>query len=197
MVERLNAPLPAPPSWNVSLPVPSTLPTMSKVGAIVKMLPGVLPDMSTAVPPVPTIVPESKMLTAPEADTSKPRTAEIIPVLVMPPAKVETLTTASPLVPAEMVPLLVMPPENAEIAWANMPHCIAVIVPLLVIPPENVEIVKAYMPLACADEIVPLLVMPPENVETLLAKAPEKWASIVPLLVKPPAKVEMLKILTP
>ena len=45
--------------------------------------------------------------------------AEILPLLLMPPAKVETAVpkaepapTRMPATPAEMVPLLLMPPEN-------------------------------------------------------------------------------------
>ena len=46
-----------------------------------------------AVPPVPTIAPESKTETAPELVTRMPTGPEIVPELVMPPANVETRAT--------------------------------------------------------------------------------------------------------
>ena len=43
-----------------------------------------------------------------------PAVAEIVPALLMPPEKVETLKMAMPVLPAEIVPELVMPPVKVE-----------------------------------------------------------------------------------
>jgi hypothetical protein len=79
--------------------------------------------------------------------------AEILPLLLIPPAKVETavpkpdlLPTRMPAAPAEMVPLLLMPPEKVEMtadafwdAWppTKMPLALAEIVALLRMPPAK------------------------------------------------------------
>ena len=89
MFERLKAPVPLPPSWNVSAPAPRTLPWMLKPGPSVSVF---VPEANCiAVPPLPMIVPESKMLTLEVPKITIPLAPETVPVLVMPPAKVEML----------------------------------------------------------------------------------------------------------
>jgi hypothetical protein len=63
-----------------------------------------VPELNTLMPPMPRLMPIAPAL--------------IVPVLVMPPRKVETvLSTKMPVIPAVIAPLLVMPPrERGEIA---------------------------------------------------------------------------------
>jgi hypothetical protein len=69
--------------------------------------------------------------------------AEIVPALLIPPAKVVTSLTSMPLAPAAILPLaaLRMPPEKIEVLLTKMPswECPAEIVPLLVMPPAKVS----------------------------------------------------------
>src|ERR1700727_93972 len=71
-------------------------------------------------------------------------TAEIVPELPMPPAKVETTSavdpvtrppTTSPLLPAEIVPELVIPPDTAALPRIRIPASVAVILPAFEMKP--------------------------------------------------------------
>jgi hypothetical protein len=122
--------------------------------------------------------------------------AEIVPLLVMPPAKIEPPSTKIPLpvgtpfltfspllspgktrfrdfippwLPAEIVPLLSMPPANVGTASTRIPPRGATIAPVLVMPPAPTP----------PNEVVPVTAMP---------RAP---AAILPLLVMPPEKVSL------
>ena len=80
--------------------------------------------------------------------TSMPALPEILPLLVMPFEKIETLemTMPMPVLPPAIVPvpLFTMPPEKVE-TFADMnagaEDVAAVILPLLVMPPEKTELV--------------------------------------------------------
>ena len=84
--------------------------------------------------------------------------AEIVPALLIPPAKVVTSLTSMPLAPAAILPLaaLRMPPAKIEVLLTKMPswECPAEIVPLLVMPPAKVVVFVTTMALEPA-EIVP------------------------------------------
>ena len=147
--------------------------------------------------------------------------AAILPplLLTMPPAKIEALSTKTPALecPPEIVPLLVMPPVKLDTV-AGVPLVVpttmpspdfAMIVPtlLLLIPPAKVPtelrripanglLILPLLPMppvkldswtsTTLSPSVPLLVMPPAKVETLKAKIAAACAEIVPLLVIPP-----------
>ena len=80
----------------------------------------------------------------------------MIVLLVMPPEKPDTPSTRMPLkAVAEIVPLLLMPPAKVCVsrvgafAPTNMPLPLAdEIVPLLAIPPDTVALLVTVMPLA-------------------------------------------------
>ena len=99
-----------------------------------------------------------------------PLTAETVPVLAMPPVKVETSCTEIPRNCAEIVPLFVIPPPpllpNRTTLETEMPVRPAEIVPALEMPPVKVETLNTLIPVPAA-EIVPELAMPPEKFETL------------------------------
>ena len=69
-----------------------------------------------------------------------------MPVLTMPPTKVDTsgplnVPTSTPACPALIVPLLEMPPEKFDMPVARMPiPALALMVPVLLIPDELREI---------------------------------------------------------
>jgi hypothetical protein len=71
-----------------------------------------------------------------------------------------------PRLAAEIEPLLLMPPVKVEIANSSMPADPAAIVPVLTMPPpaltsENTATLPTRMPLPDFDAILPLLLMPP------------------------------------
>lgn|SRR5215469_13823947 len=152
-----------------------------------------------AVLPAPVMTPDSKMLTDGVFCSQIPMFAasadeiEIVPVLVMPPEKVEI--PSPPLEPtripfaAMMVPLLVMPLEKLEIdaTWTPVPA--AEISPVLVMPPEKVELAvelrlvfATRMPFPPAD-IVLVLVIPPIKLTAFRTPMAVPPAEIVPVLV--------------
>src|SRR5260370_10261302 len=94
-----------------------------------------------------------------------------------------------------IVPLLVIPPEKVEIELRLIPVP-AAIVPELAIPPAKFAMPHAQPPTAMptllkADTVtVPLLLMPPGNIETAATTIPWCEAAIVPPLLMPPPKVE-------
>ena len=114
------------------------------------MLP--LPANSIAVPPVPMIVPPSKMLTARALLISMPAEPETTPVLRMPPVKVRPAMSIAvllartslkpsilmPVVAALMLPLSMMPP--ATVAVKRLMPNFPAIVPELTIPPDSMAI---------------------------------------------------------
>ena len=86
----------------------------------------------------------------------------------MPPEKFETFLTLISKRPPESVPLLVIPPAKVDTPLTLMgPHAPAEIVPALLMPPENVETPLTRMPLP-PDVIVPVLTltMPPVKLAT-------------------------------
>jgi hypothetical protein len=124
-------------------------------GPSVSVLPP-LPRKAIAVPPVPVMVPESKILMAPEFAVRMPMVPEMVPVLAISPAKpAPPVKTATPvtLIPIELipieffdeiVPLLVMPPKKVASAtriavWSPR---VELIVPLLVMPPPKTELAR-------------------------------------------------------
>ena len=106
---------------------------------------------------------------------SLPAAAEIVPELLMPPAKVETLTTLMPVAPAEIVPLLVMPPPALEEPnWTKVGDVNASDARrdrgagAVDDAAREGRDAGERMPLPSAAVIVPLLVMPPEKVDATL-----------------------------
>jgi hypothetical protein len=76
----------------------------------------------------------------------------------------------TPRLVAEIEPLLLMPPVKMEIAKRPMPADPAAIMPVLTMPPpaltsENTATLPTRMPLPDFDAILPLLLMPPEKVD--------------------------------
>ncbi len=146
------------------------------------------------------VTPERLMAAAPSPTLA----IEIVPLplLTMPPEKVWTSKRLMPFPdPAEIVPLLVMPPANEAvllmITAAREPA--ADITPPLVMPPEKVEAeTVTAVPLEFECEIEPLLVlvMPPATDAVLLTLRAGKndEADMVPLLVMPPIKVPWLRL---
>ena len=143
-------------------------------------------------PPVPTMVPESKTLIVLVFVSKIPSVAVIVPVLMMPP-KGAASWSAMPVAPPEIVPLLLMAPAKVEVTPSTSIPTLPVIEPVLVMPP-----LTALLPKCATDcttmpplnpVIVPLLVMPPKKVETWEILRPRTGAKIVPLLVMPPVKV--------
>src|SRR2546430_2085285 len=88
--------------------------------------------------------------------------AAVAPMMVLartPPEEVGAPTqTQKPAPPAEIVPLLVMPPAKIE-KMTKRPALAAEIAPVLVMPPVKVETGRRAIPVAA--EIAPVLVMPP------------------------------------
>ena len=137
-----------------------------------------------------------------------------VPLLPMLPEKSETLATEIPVTPAEMVPLLEIPPANVE-TGLNCPISMAMplpaemlfarIVPLLTMPPVKTERLSTKMP-NCppAGVRTPALTMPPPKVGVLLILRPETPPStelcasirmppvIVPVSWKPPKSVLLI-----
>src|SRR5438270_764634 len=126
---------PAPASANVTFPnteppLPSTLPFITKPGLRDSELPN--PANLMAVPPMPAMVPEVVTLTLLGVRTM-PAEPEIDPVLVMPPAKVETPTYNAGAFVAAITPLLVMAPANCDATTSRAVKG-DLIVPLLLMP---------------------------------------------------------------
>jgi hypothetical protein len=97
---------------------------------------------------------------------------EIVPALVILPEKLETPATnmPAPLVPlTRMLPVLAMPPVKVEAPTTiPKPSTPAVMVPLLVMPFMNIETPATSIPSSCAEIVPPrLFTMPPAKVETL------------------------------
>ena len=97
----------------------------------------------------------------------------IVPLLLMPPAKVAELVTRMALgerpAPTEIVPLLVMPPAELLPNWVTpltTRPAPAVMLPLLLISPAKITMSPTKMPSPLA-EIVPPLLTPPVKVEKL------------------------------
>ena len=68
-----------------------------------------------------------------------------------------------PTAPAESVPLLVMPPAKVETVIATMPVCTARIVPVLTTPPEMTASSSNPIAVSPVARIVPRLTTPPER----------------------------------
>jgi hypothetical protein len=68
--------------------------------------------------------------------------------------------TAMPAEPAEIVPLLLMPPAKVVMPSSKIPLTAVASVPSFSIPPEKIVMSRASMASKPA-EIVPVLVMPP------------------------------------
>ena len=129
-----------------------------------------------------------------------PEIAPPVLLTMAPPALLPTnrapLLTKMPALPAEIVPLLVTPPVKVETPRAEMPLAIAAeIVPALTMPPPALEepnwaALVMRMPLFA--EIVPPvpLVMAPAKVCGSAMRMPVKAAEIAPLLEIPPANVD-------
>ena len=136
---RLKVSLPVPPSWNVSVPLPSTRPLMTLPGPSVStLLPQ--PQNSIAAKPVAALmVPELKTVpVSPTAMPTAPAPTLIVPVLMMellPPKLVTSMPTAKPA-PTVMVPLLVMVLESPSTMMpkASSPRRMR---PLLLIVPDE------------------------------------------------------------
>ena len=88
------------------------------------------------------------------------RLAAIVPPapLTMPRANDDVAATSMPVRP-EMLPLLVMPPAKVVTLLTLMAAPVAEIAPLLVTPPEKFGVVKN---MSLLPEIVPRLLTPPE-----------------------------------
>ena len=113
---------------------------------------------------------------------------EMVPVFEMPPEKVVIETTPIALAAAaKILPLLLMPPAKVSLPPAEMPPSPAEIVPLLAMPPWSV-VTLTLMP-SWADEIAPLLLTPPVRTDTEPMLMPMLPAEMVPLLVTPPRKL--------
>ncbi len=136
---RLKVSLPVPPSWSVSVPLPSTRPLMTLPGPSVStLLPQ--PQSSIAAKPVAAlIVPELKTVPLPLTRMPvEPAPTLIVPVLMMellPPKLVTSIPTAKPA-PTVMVPLLVMVLESPSTTMptASSPRRMR---PLLLIVPDE------------------------------------------------------------
>jgi hypothetical protein len=77
-----------------------------------------------------------------------------------------------PTPPAESVPLLVMPPAKVETVIAAMPVCAARIVPVLTTPPEITASASNLIPASPTARIVPRLTTPPERFAMSSTKTP-------------------------
>ncbi len=137
---RLKVSLPVPPSWNVSMPVPSTRPLMTLPGPNVSTLATPQPQNSIAAKPVAAlIVPELKTVPVPwRRMPVAPAPTLIVPVLVtalLPPKLETSIPTAKPA-PTVMVPLLVMVLESPS---TTMPKALSPrrMRPLFSIVPEE------------------------------------------------------------
>jgi hypothetical protein len=133
-----------------------------------------------------------------------PPFAIIVPLLAIPPKKIESPRAPIPALTALITPPveLTMPPEQLETsktkiaAWLGAP---ALIVPLLAMPPKKLVSKEATTPVSAA-AIVPVLVIPPPaasvlpNRATLWTLIPRPPAEILPLLLMAPAKVETLRM---
>src|ERR1019366_5752451 len=121
----------------------------------------------------------------------------IVPLLVTPPVKVETLTSM-PLLnkpDEEMVPLFDIPPKKVAALTLTAVR-VAVMVPLLVIPPKKVEtpLMAIPMPDPMPALMVPELTIPPPallapNTATVDTRMPVFGPVMVPALEIEPAKV--------
>ncbi len=138
---RLKVSLPVPPSWNVSMPVPSTRPLMTLPGPSVSTLAMPQPPQNSiaAEPVAALIVPELKTVPVPLTRIPvAPAPTLIVPVLMMellPPKPVTSMPTAKPA-PTVMVPLLVIVLESPSTTMptASSPRRIR---PLLLIVPDE------------------------------------------------------------
>jgi hypothetical protein len=114
----------------------------------------------------------------------------IVPLLVIPPMKVATpdrvsKPTPMPADPAEIVPILITPPANVDTLLRSMPEAPAAILPVLVMPPPPAELPKTAtlptrIPALFVADRRPELVRPPAKVVSpniLMALPP---AEIVP-----------------
>ena len=77
-----------------------------------------------------------------------------------------------PTPPAESVPLLVMPPAKVETVIAAMPVCAARIVPVLTTPPEITASASNPIAVSPAARIAPRLTTPPERFAMSSTKMP-------------------------
>ena len=127
----------------------------------------ILPAPATLMSPEKTMLPPTKMPSSSRVD--------IVPLSTMPPEKLATFSTPTPLSPPETVPTLVMPPANVATWSARMPTLFAATRPRLTMPP-------------------PALLRP--KVTTLLAAMPTSPAEIVPVLPMAPAKVARTTVRT-
>ena len=198
----------------MSLPTPSTFPLIAKPGPSVSVFTPL--SNSMAVPFVPVMAPELKMLILGVLLAKMPTWAVITPVLplLITPWKVGTSDKKIPASFPDSLPLLVMPPENAVVSltWMAL-KLVAVTVPLLVMPPAKLDMPSTAIPSWVA-LIAPPLVTPPEKVGTpismpnppemvpVLLTGPEKLprrlippspapALIVPVFVIPPVTVTL------
>jgi hypothetical protein len=166
------ATLPAPkrvPSLK-SMPPPMILPALP-LTMLPKKVSTVFRKTSPCIVPV-FVIPPAPLL-FPKTPTSVTRmlltAAAILPLLLIPPAKVPTVTTAMALWPAEIVPLLTIPPpalpfpKTATLTTSMPSPVVAVILPLLLTPPKSVDTPVILLPVPGA-EMTPLLVMPPAKV---------------------------------
>ncbi|MGA7790481.1 MAG: hypothetical protein WCA56_20220 [Xanthobacteraceae bacterium] len=115
--------------------------------------------------------------------------AVTVPVLVMPPAKLEMPSTAMPSCVALIVPPLVTPPEYVG-TETSMPNP-AEMVPILSIGPEKLPLIPRVIPPKLFPAvIVPVFVIPPVAIASPI-EMPENRAVIEPLLRIVPLMVEL------
>ena len=138
------------------------------------------------------MLPESKRPTFEEPEIKIPVAPDTVPVLVMAPANVETLSTTMPVRVALIIPLLTMSPVKLV-----MPHehpttipVPAVIIPPLLRLPMKVRKSDTEMPAPLAEIVPPtVLMMLPVKVPISATAMPETPPTILPLLMMSPLKV--------
>src|SRR6266851_4121680 len=192
-LESLIAPAMVPACWSMVI----------AMGAALTSIAAAAPPML----PVLTMAPEKfdtkkEPKKPPPIRKPVPSADEMVPPLLIPPAKVAALNTLMaawlPVALTNPVPLLTMPPANV-LTVMSMPIFVAEIVPLLVMPPWKVWIALRKMPVPTkpAALMLPLLTMPPPALalpKTLTVETRMPFCSdvIAPAFVIAPAKMPTL-----
>jgi hypothetical protein len=146
----------------------TTMPLVPEIEPLFRMLPTKLPT-----PPLLLLLNGLVPTRMPIPLPNLPPAAVIVPLLVIPPVKV-VASTRMPVKDAEIVPLLMMLPEKIELhAHRLMPVAALIAPPLsLTMLPEKFLTLLMLIPAPVVAVIVPLLVMSPVKVDTLTIEIP-------------------------